>query len=64
MKPKITMFDLSDPRHRTACEIFSTIREVPLIYPHGHVDPGLFADPKAGFGDPASLLVIPDHYVL
>jgi glucuronate isomerase len=33
------------------------------VSPHGHVDPGLLADPKASLGTPAELFIIPDHYV-
>jgi len=36
---------------------------LPLVCPHGHVDPHLFADEDATFGTPAELLIIPDHYV-
>lgn len=45
-----------------ARRIYDTVRELPVISPHGHVDPGLLLrnDP---FPDPAGLLVTPDHYV-
>jgi glucuronate isomerase len=36
---------------------------LPLICPHGHVDPRLFADRDYRFGSPVDLLIIPDHYV-
>ncbi len=36
---------------------------LPLVCPHGHVDPRLFSDPAATFGSPADLFIIPDHYV-
>ena len=53
-----------DPdRRATALALYETVRDLPLICPHGHVDPALFADPDARFPDPAELLVIPDHYV-
>ena len=45
-----------------ARRLYEAIRELPLIAPHGHVDPRvLLADEP--FGDPASLFVTPDHYV-
>jgi len=45
-----------------ARELYAAVRELPVISPHGHVDPRmLLADEP--FGDPASLLVSPDHYV-
>lgn len=53
-----------DPAVRSvALTLYAGIAELPLICPHGHVDPALFADPDARFGSPASLLIIPDHYV-
>ena len=53
----------TDPRHAdTARELYAVARDLPLISPHGHVDPGLLADDRP-FGDPARLLIVPDHYV-
>lgn len=46
-----------------ARELYLTVASLPLISPHGHVDPRLFADPNATFGTPADLFIIPDHYV-
>ncbi len=46
-----------------ARELYEPVANLPIISPHGHVDPRLFADPKATFGSPADLLIIPDHYV-
>ena len=52
-----------DPRQADiARELYATVRELPLISPHGHVDPGLLADDEP-FPDPARLLIVPDHYV-
>ncbi|OZM81412.1 glucuronate isomerase [Pseudonocardia sp. MH-G8] len=45
-----------------AREIFAAIRDLPLISMHGHVEASVLAD-DAPFGDPAQLLVVPDHYV-
>jgi glucuronate isomerase len=45
-----------------ARELYAAVRDLPLISPHGHVDPRLLADDEP-FGDPARLLVVPDHYV-
>lgn len=53
-----------DPVVRTlALELYEPIASLPIISPHGHVDPRLFADPNATFGSPAELFIIPDHYV-
>ncbi|MEV4702954.1 glucuronate isomerase [Actinoplanes sp. NPDC049316] len=53
----------TDPRQRdVARELHAVVRDLPLICPHGHVDPGLLAEDRP-FPDPARLLVVPDHYV-
>ena len=53
-----------DPAHRPiARELYETVSDLPLICPHGHVDPRLFANEDATFGTPTDLLIIPDHYV-
>jgi glucuronate isomerase len=52
-----------DPTARAiARELYDAVRELPLICPHGHVDPRrlTFDEP---FDDPTSLLVTSDHYV-
>lgn len=53
-----------DPAHRrVAVELHAAIHDLPLICPHGHVDPRLFSDPGYTFGSPVDLLIIPDHYI-
>ncbi len=53
-----------DPTQRSiARELYATVATLPLICPHGHVDPQMFADPDYSFGSPVNLLIIPDHYV-
>ena len=53
-----------DPTRRgIARTLYATVRDLPLVCPHGHVDPALLADPQATFGTPTDLLIIPDHYV-
>jgi len=46
----------------TAADLFETIRDLPIVSPHGHTDPRWFAE-DAPFADPAELIIIPDHYV-
>lgn len=54
-----------EPAVRTiAHELYAEIAELPLICPHGHVEPRLLADPQATLGTPADLFIIPDHYVV
>jgi glucuronate isomerase len=45
-----------------ARRLYETVRNLPIISPHGHTDPRWFAENEP-FPDPAALLVIPDHYV-
>ncbi len=53
-----------DPaQKRIAQELYDQVAMSPLVCPHGHVDPHLFADPDYRFGTPTELLIVPDHYV-
>ncbi len=53
-----------DPaQHRIASGLYQGVKNLPLICPHGHVDPRLFAQPDYRFGTPVDLLIIPDHYI-
>ncbi|GAA2869138.1 glucuronate isomerase [Streptosporangium fragile] len=45
-----------------ARRLYGAVRELPILSPHGHVDPRLLLE-DAPFADPASLLISPDHYV-
>ena len=45
-----------------ARRLYEVVRDLPILSPHGHVDPRLLLDDEP-FADPASLLVTPDHYV-
>jgi glucuronate isomerase len=53
----------ADPGVRAiARRLYAAVRDLPIISPHGHVDPRLLLDNEP-FPDPASLFVTPDHYV-
>lgn len=53
----------SDPAiRRAARELYLEIKDLPLVCPHGHVDPALLAD-NSPFPEPTALLIIPDHYI-
>ena len=56
-------FDPEPSVRRAARALYEETRGLPIISPHGHVDPRLLADNEP-FPDPASLLVTPDHYIL
>ncbi|MBN1442912.1 MAG: glucuronate isomerase [Planctomycetes bacterium] len=52
-----------DPQIReVARDLYAMVRDLPLICPHGHVDPAILAENRP-FPDPAELIIIPDHYV-
>ncbi|MDQ6635503.1 MAG: glucuronate isomerase [Gemmatimonadota bacterium] len=55
-------FDADPAIRRAARMLYEEIRDLPLVCPHGHVDPSLLAhdDP---FPEPTALLIIPDHYI-
>jgi len=53
----------ADPAVRgIARELYEAVRALPIISPHGHVDPRLLLEDEP-FADPTSLLISPDHYV-
>jgi len=43
--------------------LYARVADRPLVCPHGHVDPRILAE-DTPFPDPATLIVIPDHYVV
>lgn len=55
-------FDPDPSIRRAARAVYEDIRDLPLICPHGHVDPRLLAE-NAPFPEPTALLIIPDHYI-
>lgn len=55
-------FDPDPTVRRLARTLYDDIRALPLVCPHGHVDPALLAD-DAPFPEPTALLLIPDHYI-
>ena len=56
-------FDWDPERRRVARELYEGIATLPILSPHGHVDPWLLARPDARFGDPTELFILPDHYI-
>jgi glucuronate isomerase len=61
--PADRYFDPDPAQRRIARALYEVVADLPLICPHGHIDPWLLADENATFGSPAELLIIPDHYV-
>ncbi|HEV8398256.1 MAG TPA: glucuronate isomerase [Gemmatimonadales bacterium] len=56
-------FDSDPAIRRVARALYEETRALPIVSPHGHVDPRILAE-NAPFPDPASLIVQPDHYIL
>ena len=53
----------SDPAQRAvARELYASVKDFPILSPHGHTDPQWFAD-NASFGNATELLLAPDHYI-
>ena len=55
-------FDPTPAVRDIARALYERVARLPLVCPHGHVDPRILAE-DTPFPDPAQLLVIPDHYV-
>lgn len=52
-----------DPATRSvARELYASVAELPIVSPHGHVDPRILLDDRP-FGDAAELFIRHDHYV-
>lgn len=56
-------FDPDPAVRRAARAVYEVTRQLPLVCPHGHVDPALLAT-DARFPEPTALLLTPDHYIL
>jgi glucuronate isomerase len=61
--PETRYFSPDPARQRVALELYRQVAHLPLVCPHGHVDPRLFADADCTFGSPTELILIPDHYI-
>jgi glucuronate isomerase len=58
------LFDPEPSQKKAAMELYELVQNLPIVSPHGHVDPSLFSDPGRTFGNPVELFIQPDHYVL
>jgi len=55
-------FDPNSEVRKIARELYSSVKDLPIISPHGHVDPKIFAE-NTPFPSPTELFIIPDHYI-
>jgi len=56
------LFPAEGTAHSMAVKLYATVRDLPIISPHGHTDPRWFAENEA-FPNPTALLIQPDHYI-
>jgi glucuronate isomerase len=55
-------FDPDKQVRKIAYHLYSQVKNLPIVSPHGHVDVKMLAENKP-FPDPAELFIIPDHYI-
>jgi glucuronate isomerase len=54
----------SDPAQcAVARQLYTSIKDLPLVCPRGHVDPRQCSTESYMWGTPVDLLIIPDHYI-
>src|SRR5581483_7499066 len=56
------LFPAEPATRALARSLYQRVADLPIVSPHGHTDPRWFAE-NAPFADPATLLIVPDHYV-
>ncbi|HXC96715.1 MAG TPA: glucuronate isomerase [Edaphobacter sp.] len=56
------LFPADSESRSIAARLYETVKDLPIISPHGHTDPRWFAFNEP-FPDPAKLLIQPDHYI-
>jgi glucuronate isomerase len=56
------LFPAEGAARTVAVKLYETIKDLPIISPHGHTDPQWFAENKA-FPNPTALFLQPDHYI-
>lgn len=56
-------FSPGPTQREIARNLYARVKDLPLICPHGHVDPRLLSAEQHEWGSPVDLLIIPDHYI-
>jgi glucuronate isomerase len=56
------LFPAEPALRQVARRLYAGIQDLPIVSPHGHTDPRWYAENEP-FPDPATLFVIPDHYI-
>lgn len=62
MLDPMRLFPPDSKTRAIAAKLYEVARDLPIISPHGHTDPGWFAKDEA-FPNPAALFIQPDHYI-
>ncbi|MBB5338858.1 glucuronate isomerase [Tunturiibacter gelidoferens] len=56
------LFPADSEARSVAARLYETVRDLPIISPHGHTDPRWFAENEP-FANPTALFIQPDHYI-
>ncbi len=56
------LFPANPDTRAIARRLYTAVKDLPIVSPHGHTDPSWFAENKP-FKDATTLLIKPDHYV-
>lgn len=56
------LFPVDGKTRDIARELYQSVRNLPIVSPHGHTDPRWFAYDN-NFGNATELFILPDHYV-
>jgi glucuronate isomerase len=56
------LFPADGEARSVAARLYETVRDLPILSPHGHTDPSWFAFNQP-FPNPTALLIQPDHYI-
>ena len=56
------LFPADGEARSIAARLYKTVKDLPIISPHGHTDPSWFAFNQP-FPNPTTLLIQPDHYI-
>ncbi len=56
------LFPVESSARALAVKLYETVRDLPIVSPHGHTDPRWFAENQP-FPNPTALFLQPDHYI-
>ena len=56
------LFPAEGSARTVAAKLYETVKDLPILSPHGHTDPRWFAENKP-FPNPTALFLQPDHYI-